>query len=73
MEPKIQKKPSDLKRELPALQSSKHEISNFFLLLWVILAFLDPDPDSGHGSIDLIKSRSDPDPDPIRVRNTALL
>jgi hypothetical protein len=33
---------------------------NFFLLLWVILALLDPDPDSeyGSGSTDLIESGS---------------
>jgi hypothetical protein len=39
---------------------------NFFLLLWVIFAPLDPDLDSeyGSGSIDLIESGSNPDPDP---------
>jgi hypothetical protein len=35
---------------------------NFFLLLWVIFALLDPDPDSeygsGTGSTDLIESGS---------------
>ncbi len=34
---------------------------NFFLLLWVIFALLDPDPDSkyGTGSTDLIESGSE--------------
>jgi hypothetical protein len=52
----------DLKREHPALQRIK--ISSFFLLLWVIFAFLDPDPDSEseYGSTDLIESGSEPDP-----------
>jgi hypothetical protein len=40
----------------------KHEISSFFLLLWVIFALLDPDPDSESGSTDLIESGSNPDP-----------
>jgi hypothetical protein len=30
--------------------TSKHELLNFFLLLWVIFALLDPDPDSESGS-----------------------
>ncbi len=38
--------------------NSKHEISTFFLLLWVIFALLDPDPDSESGSTDLIESGS---------------
>jgi hypothetical protein len=43
----------------------KHEISQFFLLLWVILTLLNPDlePDSGYvsgsGSTDLIESGSE--------------
>jgi hypothetical protein len=41
---------------------------NFFLLLWVILALLDPDPEpdseNGSGSTDLIESGSNTDPDP---------
>jgi hypothetical protein len=47
--------------------TSKHE---FFLLLWVIFALLDPDPDSeyGSGSTGPIEygsnTDSDPDPDP---------
>jgi hypothetical protein len=55
---KLKKKPSAIKREHPALQSMK--FLNFFLLLWVILALLDPDPDSkyGAGSTDLIQSGS---------------
>jgi hypothetical protein len=36
--------PSALKREYPALENMK--FLNFFLLLWVIFALLDPDPDS---------------------------
>jgi hypothetical protein len=38
----FQKKPSALKREHPALQNMK--FLNFFLLLWVIFALMDPDP-----------------------------
>ncbi len=41
---KLQKKPSALKRKHPELQNMK--FLNFFLLLWVIFAVLDPDPDS---------------------------
>jgi hypothetical protein len=37
---KIQRKPSALKREHPALQKMK--FSNFFLCLWVSFALLDP-------------------------------
>jgi hypothetical protein len=62
----IQKKPSALKREHPALQHTK--LLNFFLLLYVIYALLDPDPDSkygsGSGSTDPIESGSNTDPDP---------
>jgi hypothetical protein len=38
----------------------------FYLLLWVIVALLDPDPDSEYGSVftDLIESGSSSDPDP---------
>jgi hypothetical protein len=36
---------------------------NFFLLLWVIFALLDPDPDS--------LTRLNPDPNGIRIRNPA--
>ncbi len=39
--PKLQKKPSALKREHPALQKMK--FVNFFLFLWAIFALLDPD------------------------------
>jgi hypothetical protein len=55
--------PQRVKREHPALQSMK--FLDFFLLLWVLLALLDPDPDfeSGYGSTDLIN------PDTIRIRN----
>jgi hypothetical protein len=51
--PKLQEKPTALKREHPALQNMK--ILYFFLFLWVIFALLDPDPDrqfecgSGYG------------------------
>jgi hypothetical protein len=47
--------------------TSKHE---FFLLLWVIFALMDPDPDpysnygSGSGSNGPIEYGSNPDPDP---------
>jgi hypothetical protein len=41
---RLQKKPSALKKEHPALQSMK--FLNFFLLLLAIFALLDPDPDS---------------------------
>jgi hypothetical protein len=37
-EEELQKKPSALKRENPALQDVK-------FLVWVFFAFLDPDPD----------------------------
>jgi hypothetical protein len=55
---KLQKKPSALKREHPALQNMK--FLYFFLLLLVIFALLDPDPDSeyGFGSTDPIESGS---------------
>jgi hypothetical protein len=41
--PKLQEKPSALKREHPALQKMK--ILSFFLFFGVILSLLDPDPD----------------------------
>jgi hypothetical protein len=55
---KLQKKPFSQKR---TSSTSKHEISYFFLLLWVIFSLLDPDPDSGYGSgsTDLIESGSE--------------
>jgi hypothetical protein len=40
--PKLQEKPSTLKREHSALQNMK--ILDFFLFLWVFFAILDPDP-----------------------------
>jgi hypothetical protein len=40
---KLQEKPSALKREHPVFKNMK--ILDFFLFLWVIFAFLDPDPD----------------------------
>jgi hypothetical protein len=39
---KLEEKPSALKKERPATQNIK--FLNFFLFLWVIFAFLDPDP-----------------------------
>jgi hypothetical protein len=39
---KLQEKLSSIKREHPALQNIK--FYNFFLVLWVIFALLDPDP-----------------------------
>jgi hypothetical protein len=60
--PKLQEKPSALKREHPALQNMK--ILYFFLFLWVIFALLDPDPATqintdpcGSGSATLDKNR----------------
>jgi hypothetical protein len=41
--PKLQEKPSALKKEHPALQNMK--ILYLFLFLWVIFSLLDPDPD----------------------------
>jgi hypothetical protein len=52
--PKLQEKPSSLKREHPALQNLK--ILYFFLFLWVIFALLDPDPAT--------QINADPDTDP---------
>jgi hypothetical protein len=52
--------PQRVKREHPALQNMK--FLDFFLLLWVLFALLDPDPDSESGSTDLIESGSNPDP-----------
>ncbi len=43
MTPKLQEKPSALKREHPVLKNMI--ILDFFLFLWVIFALLDPDPD----------------------------
>ena len=44
----------------------KHELLNFFLLLWFIFGLLDPDPDSesGSGSTDPIESGFNPDLQP---------
>ncbi len=52
--------------------TSKHEISKFFLLLWVIFALQDPDPDSeyGSGSTDLIESGSNQDPKPWHLHSS---
>jgi hypothetical protein len=40
--PKLQEKPSALKKEHPVLKNMK--ILDFFLFFWVIFALLDPDP-----------------------------
>jgi hypothetical protein len=40
MRPKLQEKPSNLKREHPALQNMRY----LFSFWWVIFALLDPDP-----------------------------
>jgi hypothetical protein len=40
--PKLQEKPSALKKEHPVLKNIK--ILDFFLFLWVIFALLNPDP-----------------------------
>jgi len=48
---KLQKKPSALKREHPALINMK--FFNFFFILVVIFAFLDPDSEYGSGSATL--------------------
>jgi hypothetical protein len=60
----LQKKPSALKREHPALQNMK--FLKFFLLLWVIFGLLNPDldPEYGSRSIDPIESGSNSDPQP---------
>jgi hypothetical protein len=55
--PKLQEKPSALKREHPVLKNMK--ILDFFLFLWVILALLDPDLQFSCGSMR------------IRIRNPA--
>jgi hypothetical protein len=54
--PKLQEKPSALKREHPVLKNMK--ILDFFLFLWVVFDLLDPDPDP---STQII---ADPDADP---------
>jgi hypothetical protein len=58
---KLQKKPSALKREHPALPQ---EISKDFSTFVGHFALLDPDPEYGSGSTDLIESGYNPDPDP---------
>jgi hypothetical protein len=62
---RLQEKPPAHKRGHPTLQNM-----DFFLLLWVIFALLDPDPDpysnygSGSGSNGPIEYGSNTDPDP---------
>ena len=60
---KLQKKPSAPKKEHPTLQNMT--FLNFFLLLWVIFALLDPDPNlySESRCTDTIESGSNWDPD----------
>jgi hypothetical protein len=71
---KLLDKPSDLKREHPALQKMK--FINCFLFLWAVFALLDPDPDcesrSGYGSRDPIEFGSNPYPDPQHCRKRLL-
>ncbi len=57
---RLQKKPPAHKRGHPTLQNME-----FFLLLWVIFALLDPDlySNSGSGSNGPIEYGSNPDPD----------
>jgi hypothetical protein len=50
--PKLQEKPSALKREHPVLKNMK------ILFLWDIFALLDPDPDPA------TQINADPDPKP---------
>ncbi len=54
--PKLQEKPSALKREHLVLKNMK--ILDIFLFLWVIFSLLDPDPDPA------TQTDADPDPDP---------
>jgi hypothetical protein len=58
--PKLQEKPSALKRAHPALKNMK--FLNFFeiskLFLWVTFVLLDPDPDPA------TQINADPDPNP---------
>jgi hypothetical protein len=53
---KLQKKPSALQRENPALQNMKFLNFSYFRESWVIFALLDPNPDP--------RTRLNPDPDP---------
>jgi hypothetical protein len=57
----LQKKPSALKRGHPTLQNMNSY--NFFLLLWVIFALLDPDPLTRLNP-DIPDPDTDPDPQP---------
>jgi hypothetical protein len=59
--PKLQEKPSALKREHPVLKNMK--ILDFFLFLWVIFALLDPDPIQ---QLKLMRIHADPDPKPCQ-------
>ncbi len=45
-----------------------HPTHEFFLLLWVILALLDPDSEYGSGSTGPIEYGFNPDPDPLLLR-----
>jgi hypothetical protein len=51
---KLQKKPSALKKEHPALQNMK----------FLIFFYPDPDSENGSGPTDQIESGLNPDPDP---------
>jgi hypothetical protein len=58
---KLQKKPSGFSPQKRTSSTSKHEISEFILFLWVIFAHLDPDLDldSESGFSDLTESGSE--------------
>jgi hypothetical protein len=61
--PKLQEKPSALKREQPALQHMKFYY--FFLFLLVNFALLDPDPDP---ATQIMRIYADPDLKPCLYR-----
>jgi hypothetical protein len=64
--PKLQEKPSALRREHPALENMK--CLNFFSILWIILTLLDPDLDTESASSDWTASGSNPNQDPKHWR-----
>jgi hypothetical protein len=57
--PKLQEKPSALKREHPVPVLKNMKILGLFLSLWVIFALLNPDP----------QFNADPEPDPATQIN----
>jgi hypothetical protein len=67
-----------LQLSIKTFSTSKHEISKFFLFLWVIFALLDPDPDHlTRLNLNPIRigSRSESNSDriKIRIRNPAII